>query len=193
MTPEEEIGGKRDGYEWVRSLVRMVVGMLLVFTFVARPVLVDGESMRETLQDRDILLMVNRAISGPIETGDIVILRKGDFDDGKALVKRVIATGGQTVDIDFDEGAVLVDGVALDEPYIRERTHQPEGLDFPVQVPHGAVFVMGDNRNASMDSRHPDLGPVDIRYVSGRAVCLVVPGKTADLDRREWSRIGILN
>ena len=152
----------------------------------------DGQSMRETLQDGDMLLILNDHLCMGYQPGDIVVLRKASFRDGKPLVKRVIALEGQTVDIDFGAGIVYVDGEALEEDYIREPTWTPEGLDFPITVPEGHIFVLGDNRNNSSDSRHKDLGPIDLRMVMGKAVLLAVPGVTADLDAREWSRVGLL-
>ena len=180
-------------YDWVQLLVCCVVTVVVFFTFAVRVVRVDGPSMRETLQDRDLLAVVNSPLCGSYDAGDIVIVRRGDFLDGAPIVKRVIATEGQTVDIDFSAGTVYVDGEALEEPYIREPTYADEGTAFPLTVPEGAVFIMGDNRNDSHDSRAPDLGPVDTRYIIGRAVAVLVPGATADTGSREWSRVGRLN
>lgn len=182
----------REAYEWVQTLVCSVLAVVLVFTFTVRGFRVDGQSMRETLQDGDMLLILNDHLCRGYQPGDIVVLRKASFRDGKPLVKRVIALTGQTVDIDFEAGIVYVDGEALEEDYIREPTRTPEGLDFPITVPEGHIFVLGDNRNNSSDSRHKDLGPVDLRMVMGKAVLLAVPGVTADLDAREWSRVGLL-
>lgn len=183
----------RSAYDWVQLLVCCVLTVVLVFTFVVRVVRVDGPSMRETLQDRDLLAVVNGPLCGDYESGDIVIIRREDFLSGAPIVKRVIATEGQTVDIDFDAGTVCVDGEVLEEPYIREPTWTDEGITFPLTVPEGAVFVMGDNRNDSHDSRASDLGPVDTRYIIGQAVAVLIPGATADTGSREWSRMGILN
>lgn len=97
------------------------------------------------------------------------------------------------MDIDFANGTVYVDGVELEEPYIREPTWTDEGAEFPLTVPEGCVFVMGDNRNDSDDSRNPSLGPVDTRSVLGRVLVLAVPGITAETQQRDWSRVGILN
>ena len=108
-------------------------------------------------------------------------------------MKRIVATEGQTVDIDFDAGTVYVDGQLLEETYIREPTHLEEGLEFPVTVPEGCVFVLGDNRNDSDDSRDPDLGPVDTREILGRAVALLFPGVTAASRERDFGRIGPLD
>ena len=193
MTAEKRAEQRgRGAYEWVQTLVCSVLAVVLVFTFAVRGFWVDGQSMRETLQNGDLLLILNDHLCGGYQPGDIVVLRKASFRDGKPLVKRVIATEGQTVDIDFEAGIVYVDGEALEEDYIREPTWTPEGLDFPVTVPEGHIFVLGDNRNNSSDSRHKDLGPIDIRMVTGKAVFLMVPGVTADLGAREWSRAGSL-
>ena len=104
-----------------------------------------------------------------------MILRKPDFHEGNPIVKRVVAVAGQTVDIDFGDGTVYVDGVELEEPYIREPTFTDEGTVFPLTVPEGSVFVMGDNRNNSADSRLPQIGIVDNRCVIGRGVMVIFP------------------
>ena len=183
----------RDLYEWVQALVCSVLTVVLVFTFGIRLIGVDGHSMVPTLQDGDRLLVTTSLLSGDYEYGDIVIIQKGAFAGGEPIVKRVIATGGQTVDIDFETGAVYVDGTLLEEDYINELTFVEEGTEFPLTVPEGCIFVMGDNRNDSDDSRDSTLGPVDTRCVLGRALLLAVPGPTADTEQRDWSRVGILN
>ena len=106
------------------------------------------------------------------------------------IVKRVIATEGQTVDIDFASGSVYVDGELLEEDYINEPTYVEEGTEFPLTVPGGSIFVMGDNRNHSSDSRSSDLGTVDTRYVIGRAVFLLFPGADETTGERDFGRIG---
>ena len=179
-------------YEWVQALVTVVLCAVVVFAFAARLVLVSGPSMRETLQDQDCLVVLSPLLCGDYEAGDIVIIQRESFRDGEPIVKRIIATEGQTVDIDFDAGVVYVDGAALEEDYIRQPTHLEEGLDFPCTVPAGCVFVMGDNRNDSDDSRDPDLGPVDTREIMGQAVFLLYPGMTAVRWERDFSRIGPL-
>lgn len=192
MTSQQHTAAARKAYEWVRALVAVVVGIVLVFAFAVRIVRVDGSSMRETLQDRDLLVVVNRPLSGDPGAGDVVVVRKESFEGGAPIVKRVIATAGQTVDIDFAAGVVYVDGAALEEPYVREPTWLEEGTSFPLTVPEGCVFLLGDNRNGSKDSRHPDLGTVDVRYVIGRAVFLAVPGPSADTKTRAFDRVGTL-
>ena len=187
---EKENRKDESWYSWLRTLVCVVLATVLVFTLVVRIVRVEKQSMRETLQDGDILLAVNRHLAGELKAGNIVVVKKEYFEDGKPIVKRIVATEGQTVDIDFDEGVVYVDGQALEEDYIREPTYLDEGLEFPVTVPEDCVFLLGDNRNNSMDSRYPDLGPVDVRCVIGKAVVLVFPGRTAETGKHDFSRIG---
>ena len=190
---EKQTAKGRDLYEWVQSLVGSVLVVVAIFTFVIRMMGVDGHSMLNTLQHGDRLLVVNSMLYHDYKYGDIVILRKNGVFDDDPIVKRVIAVEGQTVDIDFAEGIVYVDGEALEEDYIREPTYTAEGTEFPLTVPEGSIFVMGDNRNDSDDSRDSTLGPVDTRCVLGRALLLAVPGPTADTEQRDWSRVGILN
>ena len=182
----------RVAYEWVQTLICSVLAVVLLFTFVGRVVVVDGESMRETLQDHDLVLLLNDALCREYEAQDIIVLSKETFENGSPIVKRVIATEGQTVEIDFNAGIVYVDGVMLEEPYTREPTWTEEGVDFPLTVPENHVFVLGDNRNRSSDSRHIDLGPIDERMVIGKVFFLAVPGKAAETGVREWSRVGLI-
>ena len=182
----------RDLYEWVQALVCSVLTVVLVFTFGIRLIGVDGHSMVPTLQDGDRLLVTTSLLSGDYEYGDIVIIQKGSFAGGEPIVKRVIATGGQTVDIDFETGAVYVDGTLLEEDYINELTFVEEGTEFPLTVPEGSIFVMGDNRNHSSDSRDASLGTVDTRYVIGRAVILAFPGADESTGKRDFGRIGLI-
>lgn len=190
--PEKKQAEGRGAYEWVQALVCSVLTVVLIFTFAVRIVRVSGESMRETLQDQDMLVVLNNWLCGGYEQGDIVILQRDDFYGGEPIVKRVIATGGQTVDIDFETGAVYVDGTLLEEDYINELTFVEEGTEFPLTVPEGSIFVMGDNRNHSSDSRDASLGTVDTRYVIGRAVFLAFPGADETTGKRDFGRIGLI-
>ena len=185
--PEEK--KSREAYEWVQALVFSVLAVVLVFTFGARLIGVDGHSMVPTLQDGDRLLVLNSMLCGGYEPGDIVVLRKESFLP-TPIVKRVIATAGQAVDIDFGSGVVYVDGRRLHEDYINELTFTAEGTEFPLTVPEGCVFVMGDNRNHSTDSRSAQLGTIDQRYIIGRAVFLALPGPDAVTGVRDYGRIG---
>ena len=168
---------KRDCYDWLQMLTFVLVTVVLVFTFLGMVIGVSGTSMYPTLHHRDI--MVIQRIGYTPAQGDVVVLRKDSFLE-EAIVKRVIAVAGQEVEIDYDNNTVYVDGVALDEPYIN-----PEDEDVMVErsgmvyreftVPEGCIFVMGDNRNGSTDSRYAELGMVDTGYVLGRALCVAFP------------------
>lgn len=181
----------RDLYEWVQALVCSVLVVVVIFTFVIRLIGVDGHSMEPTLQDGDRLLVLNSLFYDDYQYGDVVVLRKDSFLE-EPIVKRVIATEGQVVDIDFVTGSVYVDGVLLDEEYINELTFTAEGTEFPLVVPEGSIFVMGDNRNHSNDSRDARLGTVDTRYVIGRAVLLAFPGEDSVTEKRDFGRIGVI-
>ena len=186
---EEKKSRNREAYEWIQALVCSVLAVVLVFTFAIRLIGVDGHSMLPTLQDGDRLLVLNSTLCGRYKQGDIVVLRKESFLP-TPIVKRVIATEGQVVDIDFSAGAVYVDGEMLHEDYIREQTYLEEGTVFPLTVPEGSVFVLGDNRNHSSDSRDIRLGTVDERYIIGRAVFLALPGADEATKERDYGRIG---
>ena len=189
---EKQTAKGRDLYEWVQSLVGSVLVVVAIFTFVIRMMGVDGHSMLNTLQHGDRLLVVNSMLYHDYKYGDIVILRKSGVFDDDPIVKRVIAVEGQTVDIDFAEGIVYVDGEALEEDYIREPTYTAEGTEFPLTVPEGSIFVMGDNRNGSSDSRDYRLGTVDTRYVIGKAAFLIFPGPDYETEKRDFKRIGVI-
>ena len=189
---EKQTAKGRDLYEWVQSLVGSVLVVVAIFTFVIRMMGVDGHSMLNTLQHGDRLLVVNSMLYHDYKYGDIVILRKDGVFDDDPIVKRVIAVEGQTVDIDFAEGIVYVDGEALEEDYIREPTYTAEGTEFPLTVPEGSIFVMGDNRNGSSDSRDYRLGTVDTRYVIGKAAFLIFPGPDYETEKRDFKRIGVM-
>ena len=166
---------KLDLYFWLQALVLALVALILLFTFVGRITPVVGESMLPTLHEGDVMLIRDIGYTDP-QPGDIVVLTK-EFDAARGpIVKRIIAVEGQTVDIDYQTGTVYVDGEALDEPYLNEPMEEPWYEDLTsVTVPEGSVFVMGDNRNHSNDSRDVTLGTVDERYVLGRAVCVLLP------------------
>lgn len=189
---EKQTAKGRGLYEWVQSLVGSVLVVVAIFTFVIRMMGVDGHSMLNTLQHGDRLLVVNSMLYHDYKYGDIVILRKDGVFDDDPIVKRVIAVEGQTVDIDFAEGIVYVDGEALEEDYIREPTYTAEGTEFPLTVPEGSIFVMGDNRNGSSDSRDYRLGTVDTRYVIGKAAFLIFPGPDYETEKRDFKRIGVI-
>ncbi|MFV0400628.1 MAG: signal peptidase I [Oscillospiraceae bacterium] len=173
---EPELKGKTalriELYDWLESAVFAVVCMIMVFTFIGRMVSVDGDSMLPTLHDEDRLIS-SRLFYEP-QRDDIVVITKPN-DRSEPLIKRVIATEGETVDIDFELGIITVDGVVLDEPFIMETTHNRFDMEFPQTVPEGHVFVMGDNRNNSWDSRALAVGMIDERYILGRVLYRVTP------------------
>lgn len=161
-------------FDWITSVVIAVVFLCVVFTFFVRPVKVDGDSMLPTLQDKN-WLVVSAFDSNP-EQGEIVIVTQpNETSTGGPVVKRVIAVGGQVIDIDFKSGTVYVDGKELDEPYILERTYRSFDVQFPLTVPEGYLFVMGDNRNDSLDSRSSRIGLIDERYVLGSCLFRIYP------------------
>ena len=175
---------------YMKDACYMIACVVLIFSFFVRIVVVSGGSMFATLYDGDYLLVMDRNICGELEQGDIVVAAMDRFRDGAPIVKRVIATEGQTVDIDFREGIVYVDGVALEEPYIYQKTHLAEGMEFPLTVEDGCLFLMGDNRNDSTDSRDPSIGQVDTREILGRAFFLAIPGTHDGEEPFQIGRIG---
>lgn len=194
-------------YGILHDIAYILIIVTLLFVFVVRLVGVDGESMLPTLHNGDYLILESNFFYGAedIETGDIVVLTVPHFKD-EPIVKRVIATGGQTVDIDFQNHVVYVDGVALDESYLIDYTGQRSwdnwtgdyALEYPAQVPEGCIFVLGDNRNNSTDSRFAPVGMVDTRCVLGKVLAIALPGETRDdqgniTDPRDWSRIGLVD
>ena len=178
---------------YLHDLVWLLAVILLVFLFLFRIVIVSGPSMRSTLLNGDYLLLVGNLFYKEPQQGDIIVASKDSFRDGEPIVKRVIATEGQKVDIDFEQGIVYVDGEALDEPYTFTPTNLREGLSFPITVEENCVFVMGDNRNDSRDSRSSEIGQIDCREILGKAVFIIWPGTHYNSLPRDFSRIGVLS
>ena len=164
--------------------------LIVIFTLCFRITCVDGRSMNNTLMDGDYVLLFNDFLCGDYEQGDVIVASKESFRNVERIIKRVIATEGQWVDINFETGTVKVDGKVLDEPYISTPTVTPEGLTFPLRVEDGCVFVLGDNRALSMDSRHPQIGQIDCREIVGKAIFIFFPGKSVDSGERDFGRIG---
>ena len=176
-----------DALDLVGSVLTSVFVVLLVFTYLLRVADVEGDSMVPTLQDGNKLLVAR--VGRDYETGDILILNSresytfgqdGSLKQGnglgKQIVKRLIAQGGQEVRIDFSEGVVYVDGQALDEPYVNTLTTRDEGgFTYPFTVPEGYVFVLGDNRYISKDSRHRDVGLIPEKDITGRVILRILP------------------
>ena len=159
-------------YDWIQCIIFALVFCVLLFVFGARMVNVVGHSMVPTLEQNDKVIISNLFYHP--KQGDIVVLRKQTLMD-EPIVKRIIATEGQTVDIDFDDGVVYVDGKALDEPYVNTPTNLSYDMTFPVTVPEGKLFVLGDNRNDSLDSRSTDIGFINENKVLGKVVFRFYP------------------
>ena len=178
---------------YLHDFIAWLIAIVLVFLLLFRVVVVSGHSMDQTLQHGDYLLLLNNVFYTEPEQGDILVFSKKSFHDGEPVIKRLIATEGQWVDIDFDAGIVYVNGNPLDEPYVNTPTFLDEGVSFPLMVEEGCVFVLGDNRNASKDSRSPEIGQVDKREILGKAIFLFLPGTNGGSDPFDLSRIGVLD
>lgn len=181
-----------DGYMLLHDLTFILAAVSLVFVFVLRLVVVDGYSMYPTLVNRDYVALESNVLYRNIQPGDVVVANVPGFREGP-IVKRVIAVAGQTVDIDFMAGVVYVDGVALEEDYTYEPTYLSyanDGVQFPLTVREGCIFVLGDNRNDSRDSRYAPIGQIDTRCVLGRVRWVAMPGKDKFTDRIDFGRIG---
>lgn len=193
-------------YGMLHDVVYLLAAVTLVFVFVVRLVGVQGDSMLPTLHNKDYLLLESNFLFGgnDLKYGDVVVLNVPHYQHGGEgpIVKRVIATEGQTIDIDFDTGVVYVDGVRLVEDYVNAPTlYNWEGefaMEYPATVPEGCIFVLGDNRNNSMDSRYAPIGMVDEQYVLGKVLFIALPGQTTDnagkvIEPRDWGRIGLVS
>lgn len=189
---EEKLTWKQSLVLYMHDLVYMLIAIILVFLLVFRVIVVTGDSMKSTLIDGDYLLLISNFFYREPEAGDIIVASKASFDDGAAIIKRVIATEGQIVDIDFENGIVYVDGLPIEEPYINNLTTRQEGVSFPLRVEEGCVFVLGDNRAVSKDSRHPEIGLIDTRQILGRAIFLMLPGIDEMTEQRDFSRTGAI-
>ena len=185
--------GKEALFLYLHDFVTWLVVILLVFLLLFRVVVVSGVSMNDTLIHGDYLLLINNVFYRNPQQGDIIVAAKDSFKDGEPIIKRVIATEGQWVDIDFEQGIVYVNGNALDEPYTRTPTNLYEGVDFPLMVEEGCIFVMGDNRNESKDSRSLEIGQIDQREILGRAIFLFLPGRDPATAELNFNRIGALS
>lgn len=189
---EKELDWKKNLVLYLHDLSYLLVCVIVIFLLLFRVIVVSGDSMYSTLLDGDYLLLTSNLFYHNPEKGDIVVVSKDSFDNGTPIVKRVIATEGQVVDIDFDNGIVYVDGKALEEDYTNTPTNAQEGMTFPLLVQDGCVFVMGDNRNNSRDSRDPSIGQVDTREILGKAFFLMMPGTDGGMLPRNFDRIGAI-
>ena len=188
----QELDWKQEIVLYVKEFISLLTVLVIVFLVFFRVIVVSGSSMYNTLSDGDYLILISRVFYREPEHGDIIVASKESHENGAPVIKRVIATAGQIVDIDFDAGVVYVDGEALEEPYAYTATNVKEGMAFPLMVEENCIFVMGDNRNRSKDSRHPDIGMIDKREILGKAVFLVFPGMDMETFSRDFNRIGAL-
>jgi len=199
---------KMELYDWMQCIVSAIICGIFIFVFIGRTIGVEGDSMRQTLHYYDRVIMSNLFYTP--KNGDIVVFQSPSSSfGGIPLVKRVIAVAGQTLDIDFETGDVMVyehdtsgamvriaglnytHDMVIDEKYINELTQRRIDFSGSITVPEGYVFVMGDNRNHSSDSRDNRVGLVDTRYILGKVLFLLIPGG-ADNDPRNWSRFGMV-
>ena len=158
--------------EWYEALISAALVLVLVFSFFFRIIQVDGESMVPTLENGDKLVVWGAGYEP--QRGDVVIV-DSYTSYGRPLVTRVIAKGGDTIAIDYATGTVEVNGKVLEEDYIAEPTYLGYDVEFPYTVPEGTVFVMGDNRNASLDSRSSYVGCIDEQDILGKVLLCFLP------------------
>lgn len=191
-----------DIYSLLHDLVYILAAITLIFVFCVRLVGVNGASMNPTLLNGDYLALQSNVIMGDLEYGDIIVARDLEFNDGEPIVKRVIATEGQTVRIDYLNHTVTVNGVVLNEDYINDQdivepsyrhygTKISEGV-YEIVVEENCVFAMGDNRNHSADSRYFQIGQIKIDQVLGKVLLNVLPAQDAS-GSRDFSRWGTVS
>ena len=165
----------REAYEWIRYIIiaLLIAGTILLFF---KPIVVKQESMQPTFYSNDYVIVSRQAYNlfGDVERGDVIVFKSDLVDENgeqKHLIKRVIAVGGDTIEI--RDGYVYLNGEMLDEPYVAE-----EGISGEmgsVTVEEGKMFVMGDNRRVSQDSRSPELGQVEESSIVGKVVLRIYP------------------
>lgn len=169
-------------FEWLDVVVASVVVVVIIFTFVFRMVAIDGDSMNNTLINGERVIITNMFYEP--KRGDIVVISRNTKNSSVAgsykqpIIKRIIATEGDIVDIDFELGHVYVNNQMLEESYIKEPTFTKGDVEFPLVVKENCVFVLGDNRNNSSDSRSSqmgDNGQIDVKYILGHAVLRIFP------------------
>lgn len=162
---------KKDLYDVIQVFLQSIIIIALLFMFVMRFSVVNGASMNPTLQDRDWLILSN--IDFQKERGDVIVVSQPNEME-EVLIKRIVALEGETVDITLD-GKVTINGTVLEEPYVADAVKERGNVSFPHVVGKNCVFVMGDNRNHSTDSRYQGVGDVDVRYVVGEAKFRLFP------------------
>ena len=177
-------------YDWIQCIVTAIICGVLIFVFLGRTIGVDGRSMLQTLRHNDRVIISNLFYTPA--NGDIIVFQSPAEQFEFPLVKRVIAIENQVVDIDFESGNVYVNNVLLNEPYIAAVTTAKNDFTGPLTIPPGFVFVLGDNRNSSTDSRDNVVGLVDTRYILGKVLLVLIPGAD-DIGNRDWNRFGFVS
>lgn len=173
-TKQKKQGFSVSIFEIFGTLLSALIVAILIMTFIFRPVVVDGKSMEPTFYDGERLILSVSYDTMP-SNGDVIVISHPKGYDGR-IIKRVIATEGQTLSIDFEKNEVVVDGVLLDEPYIAGRTIQTDrSMEIPSVIPEGYVFVMGDNREASLDSRSTMIGLIPVTSIMGKVQMRIMP------------------
>jgi len=179
---------------YLHDLVYLLVALLLLFVLLFRIVVVSGESMLGTLHEGDYLVVLSSSVYRNPEPGDIVVVSKDSYKGGEPLVKRVIAVGGQTIDI--RENTVYVDGEAqhiggnAKDAITHAGHYEDKAYSYPLEVPEGYIFVLGDNRENSTDSRSKKIGMIDEREVLGKVLFVALPAEDPATDKRDFSRFG---
>ena len=159
-------------FGWAQSLIWVLLALILVSSFFVRISGVSGDSMFPTLHNGDRILVQLWGYDSP-QRGDIVVIMAPHYDDAP-LVKRIIAMEGDTIEV-VDGGLVMVNGEEVIESYINEQSFMQGTMSYPFVVPEGCVFVMGDNRNHSADSRSVEIGPLKVDDIIGKAFFRIMP------------------
>ncbi len=160
-------------FDFIKTIIFVMVFVTVVFTYFIRDVNVVGSSMLDTLHAGDKIILTN--FNYVPKPGDIVAVNTENLVE-KRIIKRVIATEGQLINIDYKTGNVIVDGIVISENYLYSKTNKPDNaLKFPCVVPKDHIFVMGDNRLISYDSRYEDIGFIPCDDIIGKAQLIFYP------------------
>lgn len=191
---EEKLTWQQNILVTFRDIIYVLAGFMVVYMLFFRTVVVVGPSMNNTLVDGDRLVLLSNSLYKEPKQGDIIVASKNSFRGGECIVKRVIATEGQWVSFDATTGVIMVDGRVLDESdYLSIIPHYNNQKSFSKQVPEGKVFVMGDNRDNSLDSRSEQIGFIDEREILGKAIFLMWPGDKQGTQEPSFDRIGAVD